>query len=242
MRRRKTKYTWLPTLGTVGDATENDDSSGLQFSVTTALSGDSSVLISAVTFDEPRDADNTSLGTPMDDFLGSEYILKRIVGKVFAGVTQVGADAQPPAVLFGAGFFVARAADSAQSTNQLQPIGSQSLSERQENYSPLSVDAIRAPWIWRRTWILSNNLATPIQGNFTSFPPTTAQYGSVMDGPHIDAKTGRRIGRDDRLWFVVAARNFPLDLGTQDSGTLVLGYLDYRLLGRMARAKNKSVF
>lgn len=254
-RRRGSRYTWLPTLGTAGPA-EDDNSSGRSFTITVPQDLSQDVIISALTFDEPLEGDNLATSTPLGTVLGNEYFLKRIVGKLFAAMRQqVSIDGDPSRqrnALFGAGFFVARANDTSQGAGQ--PIGSASLSERQENYSPLSEDTIREPWIWRRTWILANRFSTERQVTlaglnlaadaiaFTRTPTSTMEYGSVADGPHIDAKTARRIKQDERLWFVVAARGVP---GHSDASNLageIQGYLDFRLLGALRKARQGSAF
>jgi len=256
--RRRARYTWLPTIGTAGPGEVDDNSSGRTFGITVATTGEQTVLISELTFDRPVEGDNlTSQATPLGTVLGNEYFLKRIVGKLFAAyrprTNQNNDPSQPTGALFGAGFFIARANDDSQGADS--PIGSASASERVENYSPLSEDTIREPWIWRRTWILGNDamrrqhinpnltLEAIDQDAATVFPPSTAGYGSVADGPHIDAKTARRVKQDERLWFVVATRTCPFSdvITPQQSGTID-GYLDFRLLGALRKARQGSAF
>lgn len=255
-RRRGARYTWLPTLGTAGP-TEGDNSSGRAFTLGVNVDGSQDTVISAITFDEPLEGDDLATNTPLGTVLGNEYFLKRIVGKLHAGfrpiVSQNDDPSRPNAALFGAGFFVARANDTSQGAGS--PIGSASISERVENYSPLSEDTIREPWIWRRVWTLGNHakVRSQINPNLTFmavngdagplFPPTTAGYGSVADGPHIDAKTARRIKQDERLWFVVSARTWPAgDQITPDNPGIINGYLDFRLLGALRKARQGSAF
>lgn len=261
--RKRARYTWLPTVGTASPNPENDDnSSGRSFSLDIPPDGSSNVLIGTLTFDEPQEGDKLLQATsPLGTILGNEYFLKRIVGKIFimhqGGINGEGNDPSlPSAALVGVGFFVARANDQQQGADS--PIGSATQSERQENYSPLSEDAIREPWIWRRTWILGNPLIRAnreglafsgvtaqeatigSQGAF--FPPTTAGYGSVADGPHIDAKTARRIKQDERLFFVIATRIWDQGTIPVDNTGLLRGYLDFRLLGALRKARQGSAF
>lgn len=256
-RRRKTRYTWLPTLGTAGPGEDpTDNSSGRAFTVTVPADLSSDVIISAITFDEPLEGDNLATNTPLGTVLGNEYFIKRIVGKLFAEIRQqVSLNGDPSFqrnALFGAGFFVARANDTSQGAGS--PIGSATLSERQENYSPLSEDTIREPWIWRRTWVLGNQYTvirsqqtalSALPGDAQPFgwaPQSTMQYGSVLDGPHIDAKTARRVKQDERLWFAVAARGVPGLSDTTDLPGSVNGYLDFRILGALRKARQGSAF
>lgn len=218
------------------------------------------MAISPVTFDVPREGDDLATTDPLITIVGNEYFLKRIVGKLHAevrglcGPNNAGGTARCPAVLFGAGFFVARAADSAVGGGPNLPIGAASLAEQIEHYSPLSEDTIREPWIWRRVWTLSNFAVAKTTGTAgvggiaqlggENFPTSTSNYGSVADGPHIDAKTARRIRQDERLWFVVAAANWPESTLNNDGDLSndLRGYLDFRLLGAMRRARQRSAF
>lgn len=157
--------------------------------------------------------------------------------------------------LVAAGFFVARANDSGSGGGESTPIGSASLQETNDNYSPLYATTVREPWIWRRTWMLGNpselGFAQAFINNNTgvgqtllgtsSFPPTTAHYGSVSDGAHIDAKTARRVTQDERLWFAVSAVRFPIGTVTVENPNL-RGYLDVRLLAGLRKAHNRGVF
>lgn len=258
-RRRRARYTWLPTLGTAGPEGTDDNSSGREFTLLVPEDGSSDVVITPVTFDEPKEGDDLNLASnPLGTILGNEYFIKRIVGKLFAVHRQqnnLNADPSlPPAALFGAGFFIARANDTSQGPDQ--PIGSATIVERQENYSPLSEDVIREPWIWRRTWVLQNaferfqfaeirsgaNFATGAPA-FTGrdVPTCTMGYGSIQDGPHIDAKTARRVKQDERLFFVVAARALPTASVFNTNG-LIDGYLDFRILGALRKARQGSAF
>lgn len=258
-RRRRARYTWLPTLGTAGPEGSDDNSSGREFTLLVPEDGSSDVIITPLTFDEPKEGDDLNLASnPLGTILGNEYFIKRIVGKLFATHRQqnnLNADPSlPGSALFGAGFFIARANDTSQGPDQ--PIGSQTIVERQENYSPLSEDVIREPWIWRRTWVLANLFerfqfvearsaanfaasAKEFQGR--DVPTSTMGYGSVADGPHIDAKTARRVKQDERLFFVVAARALPTASVVNTNG-LIDGYLDFRILGALRKARQGSAF
>jgi len=244
-RRRRTRGTWFPTLGTAG---EDANWSGRTFSLVLAAGADMATLIAPITLDRPRDADDPAdAGSSLSDIIGSEYILQRIVGKLHAHRLPPAFPNEDPGFpcLFGAGFFVARANDDASGGGPDTPIGSASLAEVTSNYSPLETDTMREPWIWRRTWILGNQgpfFTTGVARAETSaYPTTTAGYGSVMDGPHIDSKVKRRIRQDDRLWFAVAMSLFPPN-STDVVNQNIVGYLDYRLFGSLRKARNTSAF
>ena len=228
-RRRRARYTWFPNIGFQGE-NPVDDFNGFPFTLTvptaTETLGSVSIfdLIPDFTQEEPTTTDNN-----LSDFIGNEYILKRIVGKLFASAAESNA-AGATDIILGAGFFVARADEIAPQT----PIGSSGGTDAILNYGPLNNHTIRHPWIWRRVWKLQNP-ASPIQTGLI----TTMAGGSVMDGPHIDAKSARRVRQDERLFFAIQAGN----AGAGASQELTLGgYLDYRVLGALRKAKNRSAF
>jgi len=268
MRRRRSRGTWFPTIGTaVGES--NEVANGRQFVITFAPgSADMLTAISPVTHDQPFEGDDAPTA-PQDfslaDILGSEYVLQRIVGKFFAtrrGVTSdtSGTDVNP-AVLVGAGFFVARANDAAVGGGIDTPIGSATEAERRDNYSPLEADTVREPWIWRRTWLLGTAnrgfILNPALGTPTApfspsntltqekagFPASTSLYGSVADGPHIDSKVKRRVSQDNRLWLAISAVPWPLGSETSAVDALTVpGYVDFRIFGSLRKAKGSSAF
>lgn len=263
-RRRRTRGTWFPTIGTF--IADEDSTSGKQFVLAALTTGAINTIIAPVTLDRPREGDDVE-DDSLADIIGSEYILQRIVGKLHAYRTvdlAPGSAAHAwdnaPAVLLGCRFFVARANDNSSGGGEDTPIGSASATERNDNYSPLEADTVREPWIWRRTWILGchgNNVSPQVDGQFYggatdspaqpqgafAFPPSTALYGSVMDGPHIDSKVKRRIRQDDRLWFAVSTCMWPINTAINTERNIgVRGFLDYRLFGSLRKARNTSAF
>ena len=109
--------------------------------------------------------------------------------------------------------------------------------------NPLSQDSMEDPWIWRRRWLLNPQQGllpgvTNIAGTNAPYtwqaPASTMGYGSVLDGPHIDAKTARVIHRQERLFGVLAARRYYNDVTpTNELDQSVVMLLDYRLLGSL---------
>lgn len=258
-RRRKQRFTWLPTIGTASGTEQGSDNlSGRSFSIPVEPDGSTNVVITPLTFDKPFEGDElTSAATPLGTVLGNEYFLKRIVGKCFASMlTANNLNGDPSTVesaFFAAGFFIARANDFDAGGGADTPIGSATPAERREHYNPLGEDCIREPWIWRRVWALSNRAKyfshevrasvsfTPFNAGQAFWPSSTAEYGSVADGPHIDAKTARRIKQDERLWFVIATQMDP-NIDPPQQGGVIAGYLDFRLLGALRKARQGSSF
>lgn len=250
-RRRRTRGTWFPNLGSF--ASENSSGSGRVFSITLG-SADPETIITPLTYDVEfgEDADS-EISTSLSDIVGSEYVLQRIVGSLFVyriPAISAGVDVSP-AILFTAGFFVARQNDSAVAPGIDSPVGSASAQERQDNYSPMDSDNIREPWIWRRSWILGAGLNQSNSGagvplpastiDAGSFPCSNVYYGSLRDGPHIDSKVKRRVAQDNRLWLALTAKTWTFP-SVPVPEVEVRGYVDYRLYGSLRRARQQSAF
>lgn len=199
-RRRRPGVVWLPNTGenAVGGATTNSLINVVQLDVGgplgTTVSGASPVVLDVPSSSGVAGADTLS------DFEGSAYRLRRIVGKIFAIAAQ---DPEqeveaPAAGIFTAGYIILRVDQNG------APIGGTTGA----NYNPQLLDSERDPWIWRRSWFLSNNanpLTTGVVGDFLKHgPQSTMEYGSVLDGGHVDAKTARSVKDEERLFFVVA--------------------------------------
>lgn len=249
-RRRRTKYTWLPNLGTYDGVAIN--SAPAQFILDINNTGEAAGGVLPLTFDAAQDRGSPASSTPLIDLMGEEYFLRRIVGKCFCDLAVVvteGTNFNPnslPAVLVTAGFYIAT-----------QDAGSTGLpvawTSQYDLYSPLAAETIREPWIWRRTWKLGvPNIPEVFAEGFTGQThgqswPRNNYTGSVADGPHVDARTARRIGTDERLWWTVFAQLDPIGsaMPTPSSGSItyqVHNTLDYRLLGAMRRARGKGAF
>lgn len=242
LRRRKRKYTWLPQLGfQSGDPTTDTVVLPVSFGATLTDGAPGIVSIIPIVPDSPRETPG-ALTDQLVDFVGNEWFLKRIVGK-FAITTQAivqnSGDEIPVDICYGAGFFVARAGQ-----NNVDPVGAQTVaSANNAEYGPLNLSTTREPWIWRRTWMLSPKSSTAGGQDSSGFYPRNNYLGSVAEGTHIDAKTARRIGQDDRLYFAVQA------MVTNTAGganvvqlTLPDAQLDVRILGALRRARQRSAF
>lgn len=264
-RRRRRSNTWFPNLGFSPTDQGTSGGSGRPFILPVNPDGDFNTLIVPLVPDTPVQGQSLDATEPgnLVRHLGQEYIIERIVGKLFAALEarrNAGNDPSVPvSALFGAGIFVARVSDVVTSTGAAdqQPIGADDQSDRHQNYGPLALDTIREPWMWRRVWALGNrafndiaaasqvvlfngaNATDPRQG----FPYSTAHYGSVMDGPHIDCKSNRRVRNDERLFLSVESSIFPGNAATPVNNAIsIAGYIDYRVLGHLVKAKNVSTF
>lgn len=273
-RKRKTKYTWLPVLGqenATGGVPHQEVSSQTFFIDLPNDGTGPNVGATPLTFDTPQDQSTSTFGTePLVDIIGNEYFLRRIVGKVVVGFqgsirsnddAQVVIAANVPAIQVAAGFLIARADPG----NLALP---QEFTTNPRLYDALGADTMREPWIWRRSWILGwgdianesvvtggvgaaneGVLGSTLQGFAFMFPSTNVRYGSVLDGPHVDAKTARRIRQDERLWFVASAQSWPTGRTTPimggagaSSSLAVAVDCNVRMLGALRKARNRGVF
>lgn len=207
-KRRKPTVSWLPTLGQGPDSTWLPFIGSLGFGGAAGPSG-MGTAVAAVVPDYPAEAIRASAGAGLPslaDFEGSGYRLKRIVGKLNVGIWQQVGDPQgagdyPTSVLVSAGFIVLRVTEDT---------GAPLRAATPNDYSPLDLDNVRDPWIWRRSWRLANEFGqgptTPILSQSYE-PVVNSEYGSAVDGPNIDARTARRIGQEERLFFCISAMN-----------------------------------
>jgi len=252
-KRHKPRVTWFPVLGQgSGEAVFPGDSSwGREVAVDIPVDGGPNLFVTPVIWDAPQEPDDVASGdtTPLVDFVGNEYLLKRIVGHCFVsyalGLESNGSNF---GAVVTAGFFVARAQDSKISPPGVDaPLGYSGVqADDNLNFSPDNVSTVREPWIWRRKWIISNENNVGQSNRSIGFPAGNFAYGSMADGPRIDSKISRRIGNDDRLWFAIVARTWPTfnTYTFNDSGgaDFIEVTLDARVLGTLRKARNRSTF
>jgi len=249
-RRRTSRLQWFPTLGSAGNVGSLfDDFSGKLFQINTSSGNESTTLITPLTIDAQSDTVGESLS--LQEVMGQSWRLTRIVGSLFLARTVGGDD--PAGVLVSCGFFVARQQDSDLETNTFDsPIGADTNNRATFNYGPAHSANISEPWIWRRTWLLGRSAVTtsanaPNALVETAFPSSnTFGYNAPNEGTHIDARVGRRIRKEERLWFSVTAHPFSMresfNAPDTDLVAQIGGYLDIRILGTIVRNSKRSVF
>jgi len=254
-RRRKFRGIWFPILGA-----ENGDThtwTTVNEAIIQAGNVDVAVGIFPVLRDYPQEHDNTASTAALGLYTLNEYALRRVVGKIVCNVEDnvtTASDTIAVSYSVAAGLFVARAGDDADTGAADTPIGG--TATWQTDYNPFEPDCIREPWLWRRTWNLGSPLAALRQINSQSggspvltstrglgLPWSNTQYGSVADGPHVDAKTRRRVGNDDRLWLALAAHANPFTDATPfTQPSDIHFYWEFRAFGAMRRAHNRGAF
>lgn len=243
MRRRKRRGgAWLPLVGTVfGDG--QPDATWFNFTAewpsgTTPGTGDrfrfgstpeETVGAFVLTQDDTPDVDNPDTGSSLRDFVeGQEYVLDRVVGKVYCGFGR--SEGEVLTAIVCCGLAVLPVDDGAPTTPAMNI----------DDYDPLLARNAQAPWLWRRTWLLSNNAQPNL---FPYSPETNQQYGSVLDGPHLDTRgTKRRIRKEQRIFLVASAQVRNFTQITSADPSFIDFTVDLRLFGSMRKAKNISTF
>lgn len=257
-RRRKARSTWFPNLGiTVADESDNSAQysyfrTSLQPDVNSAVPPWSSsggiykpMDIIALVPDTTPEVSGRQADVTLRDYVeGQEWALDSIVGSIHVGCNAVNFDLDPgqspsaewATIAVTCGFFVADAEEG----NTVVP------AEDGINLDPTSVDNIRSPWIWRRTWVLSNP-GTIFSGQQTSGGwPTTNSFVTGNVGPGIRTKSKRRIRRNQRIWFVSACTGFDFSQitvsGAANDQPIINILADLRICGKMRKARNVSAF
>lgn len=192
--RRAPRVVWLPQDPFFSvDAATTDGSTVMRAgdALPGGNAGNAVTIVAPVVRDtspNPLTAANT-----LADINQSGYRLRRIVGKFWCATDQIPQDS-PSAIVVSAAFIILRT-DPAGSTPQ-NPVG--------DAYAANDIINTEAPWIWRRSWFLRNFLAPSGQISITQVLGSDGLGGNA-DGPHIDQKTARIVGPDERLFLVITA-------------------------------------
>lgn len=241
-RKRKNRGIWMPNTGVVqGD----DDGSFYDSSWVsdpgqqppTGYAEPSSITVKPLTFDftqEPIDANQAGNNFSLRDLTeGQDWLCQRIVGKFHAGYFYGGTTTEEDFlyVKVALGIFVARSKDDIEAEPDLET----------DEMDPFAGDNIMDSWMFRRTWMFANKNQTGLN---PAGPSTTMEYGTALDGPHVDVKSKRRITREHRLWAVVASRGWspgynPQHLSDPSQGQVQWTF-DYRIHGMMKPGRNNK--
>lgn len=235
MRKRKRQFTWIPVLPTVVERSEGPNEAVTWFNQQTGivLGEPGRAFLSAInilpdhldTYD-PAQPDQASL---RDIVEGQDYVVERIVGKIWGSVGPASgapSDNDWLNLIIGAGIGVMPYDDN------------DTLSLSDDEIDPLLQGNSGNPWQWRRTWTLWN--MTTNAGISAGLGPTSIQN----DGPEygfVDIKSVRRIRREERLTLVVSVHLME-GLGVGAASNIFNWGYDFRVLGAMRKAHNKSDF
>lgn len=204
MRRRKPRVVWLPPTNV--NAIGVNKTAGYQiFAVDVAgATGDFSVgeipLVIDAEDDDPLDPGTITLS----DIENSGYRLRRIVGKIFCFQKQQGLPGTAPREVIVTAGLIIRRTDPETGTSLAF-----TNSNAAELTSPGETRNFSDPWIWRRTWVLSDPSSKAANDTFpdnaTSNIGPAGPCSGNLDGPHVDQKTARLVGPEERLFLNVSA-------------------------------------
>lgn len=231
-RKRKPRVVWLPPdpnnrLGAAPGSEITSTSSAIQgfreLQLSTGPRG---------TFDGyvvPVVGDKTNAGAyiigasaqdhTFDDLFTNGYRLRRICGHIWPRMVQRGeaGDGKGINYVVTVGFQVMEVNEGGAPANGEEAVLDSYAT--QEN-----------PWIWRRSWILTNFVTAGASGQtWGTFGPAQGGF-SVREGSIIDQKTARRIGPDQRLFMAVQATS--LEEVTDGQGFIEVCW-NYRVLASL---------
>lgn len=235
-KRRKAKVVWLPpsTDGSIGDGT-----TAYQQAVATSansLTGTRNFLEFTVVKDS-QGQDPLSNTATLADIEQSGYRLRRIVGNIFVqippGPNIAGAGSGGPQLaMVTAGFIIRRVNPS----NGVALATAASVAANFSLSDPGMVDNIMDPWIWRRSWFLGdpNNLANINE----RVPPPSRNFGpdwpaGNAGGAHVDQKTARIVGPEERLFLDISATVMVEDPDNPGNTFQLFATTDLRVLASM---------
>jgi len=194
VRRKSPRVVWLPPTDT-NSPTENPELGIQTFSLDISMSAPSvsgEVPLTIDSQDDPLDP-NTSLA----DIESTGYRLRRIVGKIWVIGDNDDEESGINIIVITAGIIVRRS-DPVTGISFAETIAQDSL------LNPLKIPNFGDPWIWRRSWILRGQA----DSQFATQLPTSntgEEVGSALDGPHVDQKTARIVGPEERVFLTVSA-------------------------------------
>lgn len=161
----------------------------------------------------------------LSDVENSGYRLRRVVGKIWVRMDQSDESSIEFCIVTAALIVRRIETDTGASLAQL--------TLQEELIEVTNVRNYGDPWIWRRSWLIGNNSSpglTPLTPTF----PMTNEFMSALEGPHVDQKTARIIGPEERLFLDVTVRsNSPGDPNPEQIPASVLVISDLRVLASM---------
>jgi len=227
MRRRKSKYAWLPVIPTA----LGPEVPGASWYHTTAQVNlneiNGTVFQQALNLvpDDTITADEDTEETTLRDLVeGQEYVVERIVGRVWGGLQQQSASEGWQAAIFGIGIAVMPYEDA--DTIALNDV----------SIDPLGAANSDGSWMYRNIWTIWNNT-----NNASGVLGPTNIANSGPDYGFVDTRSVRRIHKNERLTIVASCATMAAINGGTDTTELQWGY-DLRVLGQMRKARGQSTY
>lgn len=157
------------------------------------------------------------------DDLTFGYSLKRVVGNLFLTASQSENSAvlgdSCDTFLITAGIIVRRVNEAGSPTAL--------------NLFPDSYDAYRDPWLWRRSWVLTNlQQATVNQSGYT-YPDSNFYFQGSASNHHVDQKTRRTLKAEERLFLDISGIRMWTGSGAIGAKQDIAVLWDLRFFGRV---------
>lgn len=221
-RRTKPRVVWLPNTNANSVSNAGVFRTTWQtFVIQVTSPNQGSIAVGEIPIVIDSQDDPLAAATSLSDVENSGYRLRRIVGKIFCFAKQ---DVDVGAGVCGvtAGLIVRRS-DPSTGISFALATGDETLID------PSDISNSGDPWIWRRNWILFN---LQNRTDLDAGPTSNIEYGSVADGPHVDAKTARIISSEERLFLNLSVTNLR-SIGGVAVGSEVRVFTDLRVLASM---------
>lgn len=225
-RRRRYNGTWFPVQpGSPGPSTLEG----------VVVNWDGTTVLNAYAILPGSEPFNTASGAftnpaGLGASLRQSYVLKRIVGQLHCALRQ-GGNPTTSFVLTAevrAGLFVDRVDD----TGVLQNLNA---------WDPFQESAKQKRWLWQRSWVLNDSVATAsIGGDYYDFPNSNAEYNSALSNGNIDWKGGARVTYEERPFLMVATKCVDRTTGdlSRSNSNVVVAY-NLRILGKPSSRNNR---
>lgn len=220
-RRTKPRVVWLPN--TNANSLPGARSTWQIFDVQPGAVTFGSSAVGEIPIVIDSEDDPLAPDTSLADIENSGYRLRRIVGKIFCFVDQDVDRSLRVGVTAG---LIIRRSDPATGLSYALSSADPTL------LAPDDISNQGDPWIWKRNWVLFNNAGQSGQV-FSAGPGPTSniEFGSVADGPHVDAKTARIVSSEERLFLDVSVTI--LDDTISNAEPIVQVVTDLRVLASM---------
>lgn len=225
--RKRSKYAWLPVIPTaLGPELPGATWYNEEFNLIAPDYGQNWSTALNIVPDDTITADEDTTETTLRDLVeGQEYVVERIVGRVWGGLEQQSATESWQAAMFGVGIAVMPYEDAG------------TIALNSASIDPLGASNSDGSWLYRGIWPIFNNTigspSTAILG-----PTNIANCGP--DYGFIDTRSVRRVHKNERLTIVASLHIMDYVGGAGGVGGM-WGY-DLRVLGQMRKARGQSTY
>lgn len=229
-RRSKPRVVWLPqtNANSIGDGSQVYQLAILNV---TSATGDVGQAELPMVLDAQESA--VTDAASLSDIESSGYRLRRIVGKVWVQCIQSAVELDTGSTYVVTAGFIVRRCDTATGASFAVLADA---TPPFPNIDPGKIDNSGDPWIWRRSWILGNNNSLSATQTFQLMPTRNFgdDYGGgIAEGPHVDQKTARIVGPEERLFLDVTATCLGESIATPALQVQFAVFTDIRVLASL---------